>query len=77
MKKRNLPTPEALLGAIRARCLDCCGNSRKEVENCKLEGCPLHPYRCQSALGMIESKEPEIKGQLCWFDGKTTKEGKV
>jgi len=33
------------LKAIRAKCLDCSGGMRNEVKNCKLERCPLWPYR--------------------------------
>lgn len=32
--------------SIRAKCLDCCGGSSKEVRNCTAgESCPLFPYR--------------------------------
>lgn len=31
--------------AIRAKCLDCCCNSKKEVELCTCEKCSLHPFR--------------------------------
>lgn len=32
--------------AIRAKCLDCCGGSKKEVQNCKaVDSCPIFPYR--------------------------------
>jgi len=31
--------------AIRAKCLDCCGGSAKEVRLCTIEKCPLYPYR--------------------------------
>lgn len=31
--------------AIRARCLDCSGYSVKEVRECSIDTCPLHPYR--------------------------------
>lgn len=30
---------------IRAKCLDCCDNQTKEVENCPITDCPLYPYR--------------------------------
>ena len=33
------------LKAVRARCLECCGGSNKEVRLCPAEGCPLHPHR--------------------------------
>ncbi len=32
--------------AIRAKCLDCCGGSSKEVRDCTAgDSCPLFPYR--------------------------------
>ncbi len=34
-----------LLKAIRRKCLDCCGGSRKGVEECILMDCPLWEYR--------------------------------
>lgn len=32
------------LQAIRAKCLDCCGDPR-EVKLCTATRCPLHPFR--------------------------------
>ena len=31
--------------AIRAKCLDCCGNQRNEVRQCTCTKCSLYPYR--------------------------------
>ena len=31
--------------AIRAKCLDCCCDSSKEVRLCPSPKCPLYPYR--------------------------------
>ena len=31
--------------AIRAKCVDCCCNSIREVELCTVSGCPLYPFR--------------------------------
>lgn len=42
-----------LMRAIRAKCLDCCGGIRAEVRGCRIEQCPLWPYRCADA-GAIE-----------------------
>ena len=39
------PTQQELYTAIRLKCLDCSGGSRKEVHNCKIKECPLWPYR--------------------------------
>ena len=33
------------LRAIRAKCLDCCCGSAKEVRLCAVEKCPLFPYK--------------------------------
>lgn len=33
------------LAAIKAKCLECCGFQRSEVQRCTVETCPLHPYR--------------------------------
>lgn len=38
--KRLTPTK-----AIRAKCLDCCCGSAKEVRLCPIKKCPLYPYR--------------------------------
>jgi len=35
-------TPEA---AIQRHCLECCGETRLEVEFCTCPTCPLYPYR--------------------------------
>ncbi len=31
--------------AIRLKCLDCSGNSYKEVELCPIHNCALYPFR--------------------------------
>ncbi|PTN32442.1 hypothetical protein [Desulfonatronum sp. SC1] len=41
-KKRVLRNP---LKAIRAKCLECCGGSPKEVRLCPDISCALHPFR--------------------------------
>lgn len=41
------------LKAIRAKCLDCSGNSVTEVKLCPIKNCPLYPYR--------SGKNPRIK----------------
>lgn len=41
--------------AIRARCLDCCCGSAKEVELCPIPDCSLYPYRF--------GKNPKLKGR--------------
>lgn len=39
------PTPLRPLKAIRAKCLDCCGDIPSEVRNCPVTDCTLYPYR--------------------------------
>lgn len=68
MMRRTLPTAEELLGAIRARCLDCCGNSRKAVDGCTCEECALHPYRSAGAFTAPAIKNPQISGQMDWLN---------
>ena len=31
--------------AIRAKCIDCCGDDLKEVRECQIKECPLWLYR--------------------------------
>lgn len=71
---KSKPTPESLLTAIRAKCMDCSGNSRREVERCKLRDCPLWPYRNTRAIGMEPERHAEIDGQIDLFEVMTTKE---
>ena len=49
--------------AIRAKCLDCSGGSAKEVKECPVIACALHPFR----LGRNPNRKPlsvERKAQL-------------
>lgn len=34
-----------LLKAIRAKCVDCCGDMKNEVLYCETCECPLYPFR--------------------------------
>ena len=62
MKKS--PTPNELLVAIHRHCLACSGGSRKEVHNCTMKNCALHPYREPET-----SRKPrKIKGQISVFE---------
>ena len=61
------PTPEVLLVSIRAKCLDCSGGMRKEVQRCNLRECPLWPYRTCETTG---KPRPE-KGQISIFEFET------
>lgn len=49
-KDQAFSTP---LKAVRAKCLDCSGNSVTEVKLCPIKNCPLYPYR--------HGKNPKIK----------------
>lgn len=64
--KKNLPSSDALLIAIRAKCMDCSGNARKLVERCSIADCPLYPYRAVRAVG--EKQERQMDGQIDLFD---------
>jgi len=51
------------LKAIRAKCLDCCGGSAREVALCEIEDCPLFPYRF--------GKRPQTLQKKAVFSKKT------
>lgn len=61
------PTVGTLLVAIRAKCWNCSGNSRREVDGCLLKDCPLYPYRSVDALGKIKQKKLPLNGQIDLF----------
>lgn len=56
-KKRGTGAARTLtpIKAIRAKCIDCSGDSAAEVRACDLEDCPLHPYRM--------GRNPNCKGR--------------
>ena len=60
---KTKPTPDELLSAIRAKCLDCCGGSRKEVAACR-EKCALNQWR----MGGAKERTKPMKGQVSLFD---------
>ena len=66
MMKR--PAQESVLQAVRAYCIECSGGSRKAVEACNRQECPLYPYRNRYAAaqsGAIEQpKRAQLPGQL-------------
>ena len=51
-----------LLAAIRARCMDCSGHCKKEVEHCLIPECALYPYRMGGRNG-IEGRADKRAGQ--------------
>ncbi len=65
---RNLPSSNALLVAIRAKCMDCSGNMRGIVERCGMKECPLYPYRSTKAIGAGRERDVSIKGQMNLFE---------
>ena len=58
------PTPQELIAAIHAKCLDCSGGSRKEVHNCTIKDCPLWLYRRSEP----REKSGQPKGQISLFE---------
>lgn len=58
----------ALLAAIRAKCMDCSGNSKKEVERCRVKDCPLYPYRAARATTGSKEQPEKIRGQVSIFE---------
>ena len=43
--------------AIRKKCLDCSGESSKEVKLCPLTNCPLYAYRYGKRPATIDADE--------------------
>jgi len=39
-----------LRDAIRAKCMDCSCDDKKEVEECLIPSCPLYPFRKEIKL---------------------------
>jgi hypothetical protein len=48
-----------LLRAIRQKCIECCGGSRKEVRLCSATTCPLYLLRLGKNPGRHPSKRTE------------------
>lgn len=67
MKKGPIPSEDLLL-AIRAKCMDCCGRARNEVERCDISDCPLHPYRSLRAVGDAQGQPKRIDGPMDLLD---------
>ena len=40
-----METPKSAIKAIRAKCIECSGDSRQEVKICPIKTCPLYAYR--------------------------------
>lgn len=41
--------------AIRAKCMDCSNNQRKEIRECPIKNCPLYPFRMGKRPATINS----------------------
>ena len=65
---------QALMVAIRAKCMDCSGNSRREVERCKVKNCPLYPFRNVEAVGGDRDREKVSSRQIKVLDILATRE---
>lgn len=62
------PSAENLLADIRAKCVDCCGGSRKLVDECRDQSCRLWRHRkglagIQQAMGL-----DQLEGQIDMFE---------
>lgn len=68
---------EELARAIRRYCLQCSGESKKLVEGCHLNQCPLWPYRSRAALGgqAAGRRRTEAAGQISFTMLETTEGG--
>jgi hypothetical protein len=53
------PIPTSPLQAITAKCRDCCGYVRSEVEKCTARRCPIWPFR----MGNNPYRAPRSKKQ--------------
>ena len=52
------------LKAIRAKCLECCGGSWRDVKFCTAGNCPLHEYRTGHRPKSIQGPQsPAFDGQ--------------
>lgn len=66
----KVPSAEALLADIRGKCLDCCGGSRKLVDECRSRECRLWKHRKGLAgvqMGVFGQDE-QLEGQMDIFE---------
>lgn len=67
--KRTQPSAETLLADIRAKCLECCGGSRKLVDECRTTSCRLHRHRKGNAgVQTAMFAEEQLEGQIDMFE---------
>lgn len=65
----KMPSAEAMLADIRAKCRECCGGSISLVEECKIRTCRLHKYRRMTMGEQTVLFTPEqLDGQIDMFD---------
>lgn len=55
--------------AIRAKCLDCCGNMMSVVQDCGIPTCPIYPFRLgknpfRTRKEMTEEQKEAVKERL-------------
>ena len=55
----------SLRAAINAKCQDCTGWQRKEIEDCLVSTCPLYPYRPYQ-----KPENPSSRGTLAANSGQ-------
>jgi hypothetical protein len=65
--REHLPDAQVGLRAIRAKCLDCCGQFSSEVRKCVLTSCALWPLR----MGVVPKGLNEARGNK----GRAKREG--
>lgn len=62
--KALLPDAQVGFKAIRAKCMDCCGENAAEVRKCTATGCALWPLRMgEQPKGMREAKGLKGRGK--------------
>lgn len=65
----------AALAAIRAKCLECSGGSRREANGCRLKNCPLWLFRGGEPRPATKPKAKREDRQLSMFDGLEAGDG--
>ena len=64
------PSAESLLSDIRGKCLECCGGSRKLVDECYVRSCRLWKYRCMRVgIQTAMFGQEQLEGQMDMFEG--------
>lgn len=63
--------------AIRAKCLDCCCDSAKDVELCPVMGCALYPFRFgknpyRAKRELTEEQKQQARERMAKLNAKRT-----